>query len=69
MVAAPSSQDICSNCAALPASQQIIVPTPETLGPPRLHWQAPVGSTAFRWTHASWDNAEVVISRGDRIGR
>jgi hypothetical protein len=28
MVAATSGQDICFNCAALPASQQITVPNP-----------------------------------------
>jgi len=26
-------------------------------------------STAFGWVHASWDNAEGVVSRGSRIGR
>ena len=34
MVAAPSSQGICSNCVTLLASQQIIVPNPtEALSP------------------------------------
>jgi hypothetical protein len=30
---------------------------------------AGIASTAFSWAHASWDNAEIMVSRGGRIRR
>jgi hypothetical protein len=34
----------------------------------RPHEEATAVSTAFRWAHASWDNAEPILLRPNRIG-